>query len=304
MSDQAQRLRELAKSGVFESTIAVPDGANVMRGAPYRGCTVIAVTSGKGGVGKTNIALFLSIALARLNKRVLLVDADLGLSNVHLLLGIAPRRNLSHVVSGECGLEAIVTRGPGNVDLVPGAGGIEAMADLSGSKIAELRRMFHGFEQSYDFMIIDSAAGIGASVVGMAQCADLSLVVLTPEPPSLADAYAMVKVLHGHGARHCGSIVNMALSDREAEETFDRLDTLVVKFLQKRVRSYGSLPFDRDVARYVKKQRVIVLDDPNGRFAGRLGDIAARIAALPQRRRGGFFGRVLHHDGDRGGEAA
>jgi flagellar biosynthesis protein FlhG len=290
MNDQARRLRELAGAGMFEALAVSDSRFSGARGRQH--CTSIAVTSGKGGVGKTNIALSLAIALSRMKKKVLLFDGDLGLANLHLLLGVAPRSDLSHVVRGLRTLEEIVWKGPMGVDMLPGASGMEEMADLTGSSVERLRRELSLFEQRYDYLIIDTAAGIAAPVTRLASRVDLALLVLTPEPTSLADAYAMAKVLFELGAERIASVVNMALSDREGAETFDRLNTLVVKFLKKCVMSYGILPYEKEVPRSVKKQQVLVLDDPAGRFSGKIQSVAWKITGTAPAVPGGFFGRL------------
>lgn len=286
MIDQARDLRDLAGTGAFDG---VPGTA--AHGAGGR-CRSIAVTSGKGGVGKTNIALFLAVTLARMKKKVLIFDADLGLANVHILIGVAPRLNLAHVVRGECGIEQIIGKGPNGIDLLPGASGIEAMANIDRTGLERLRNMLGILERNYDFMIIDTAAGIGPSVTDLASHADLPLLVMTPEPTSLADAYSMAKVLFEHGTERIAVIVNMASNDREGIETFDRLAALVVKFLKKQVVLYGTLPFDRDVSRYVKKQQLLVLEDPGGKFAGKNRAIAWKISGLAPAVKESFFTRL------------
>jgi flagellar biosynthesis protein FlhG len=286
VTDQAKNLRDLAGAGAFD---AVPGTASPDTGGR---CRSIAVTSGKGGVGKTNISLFLAVTIARMNKKVLILDADLGLANVHILLGAAPRFNLAHVVRGECAIEQILGKGPNGIDLLPGASGIEAMANIDPTGVARLRNMLGILERNYDFMIIDTAAGIGSSVTELASHADLPLLVMTPEPTSLADAYSMAKVLFEHGAKRIAVVVNMATSDREGIETFDRLAALVVKFLKKQVLLYGILPFDRDVSRYVKKQQLLVLEDPGGKLAGKSRAIAWKISGLAPVEKESFFTRL------------
>jgi flagellar biosynthesis protein FlhG len=280
VNDQALKLRELAVAGAFDRPVAAGRSRS------------IAVTSGKGGVGKTNISLFLAVTLARMNRKVLLLDADLGLANVHILLGVAPRLNLSHVVNGECGIEQIVWKGPNGIDLLPGASGIEAMANIDRTGLSRLRQMLCVMERDYDFLIIDTAAGIGSSVTQLVSQADVPLLVMTPEPTSLADAYAMAKVLFERGAERIAVVVNMATSDREGMETFDRLDAIVVKFLKKQVVFYGMLPFDRDVSRYVKKQQLLVMEVPCGRFSEKTQGIAWKVAGARPLRKESFFMRL------------
>jgi flagellar biosynthesis protein FlhG len=179
------------------------------------------------------------------------------------------------------------------MEVLSGASGIEEMANLDRVGIGRLRSMLAGFERAYDFLIVDTAAGIGASVTQFATHADLPLLVLTPDPTSLADVYATVKVLYEHGAQRIAVIVNMAFSDREGTETFDRLNTLVVKFLQKGVFLFGCLPFDREVARSIKRQQLVVLEDPLGRFSERIQAVAWKLTGLPQpAERRDFFTRL------------
>jgi flagellar biosynthesis protein FlhG len=292
-------LRQLAVGGAFDgvpvSAGRVTEAILPEAGSGFHaGCTTIAVTSGKGGVGKTTVSLSLAAAIARMRRKVLLIDADFGLASVHILLGLAPRRNLAQAIAGLCPIEAIVSHGPGGIHIIPGSGGTEEMANLSRSNLARVRQLFGSFERDYEFIIIDTAAGIGNSVTSLAVHADLPIVVVTPEPASLADGYAMLKVLHRHGAAPSAAIVNMAVSDREASETFDRLNTLVIQFLQKRVQWFGSLPFDREISRYVKKQRVAVLENPEGCFAGKVQKMAWKISGRPVVQRRGFFDRVMN----------
>ena len=228
MNDQAQKLREMARDHEFvRASSPLSDQKTVTT------CKSIAVTSGKGGVGKTNVALSLAVTLASLKKKVLLLDADLGLANVHILLGLAPVYNLSHFFDQVCSLEEVIVRGVGGVDILPGASGLEKMANLDQGRLEMLQHSFSRLEQQYDFMIIDTGAGIGANVVRFASKTDMAILVMSPEPTSLADAYAMVKVLCDKGAQRIEPLVNMAVSDRDGMETFDRLNALVLKFLKR-----------------------------------------------------------------------
>lgn len=287
MNDQAQRLRELARSReLANSTVNLPN--NNISPVAVR-CKSIAVTSGKGGVGKTNIALSLAVSLASLKKKVLLLDADLGLANVHILLGLAPRFNLSHFLNQSCTLEQVIIKGIGGVDILPGASGLEEMANLDLGRLELLQHQFQNLEEQYDYMIIDTGAGIGANVIRFASRADLVVLVMSPEPTSLADAYAMVKVLYEKGARRIQTLVNMAVSERDGGETFDRLNALVVKFLKQPLELLGILLFNREIPKSVRRQRLIVLDKTGDGFSVRIAAAARKLSGVAPVKRTGYF---------------
>ncbi|NLL12381.1 MAG: MinD/ParA family protein [Fibrobacter sp.] len=287
MNDQAQRLRELARSREIVSSADNSPNSNVTP-ATVR-CKSIAVTSGKGGVGKTNIALSLAVSLASLKKKVLLLDADLGLANVHILLGLAPRYNLSHFFDQSCTLEQVIIKGVGGVDILPGASGLEELANLDLGHLELLQHHFYNLEEQYDFMIIDTGAGIGANVIRFASRADQVVLVMSPEPTSLADAYAMVKVLYEKGARRIQTLVNMAVSERDGVETFDRLNALVVKFLKMPLELLGILLFNKEIPKSVRRQRLMVLDKTGDGFCVRIAAAARKLNGMASVKRTGFF---------------
>jgi len=288
VNDQAQKLRELARN---RGTSISYENLGI-KNPPINGkCKSIAVTSGKGGVGKTNITLYVAIFLAAFRKKVLLLDADLGLANVHILLGLAPKKNIAHFIDGECGLEDVICKGPGGIDIVPGASGLEKLANLDVGRLEFFQREFMKLEESYDYMIIDTGAGIGTTVTQFASHSDGVLLIMTPEPTSLADAYAMVKILYEKGASTIGVVVNMCTSDREGNETFDRLNTLVVKFLKRPLEFYGFLPLNREVTQYVKKQKLIVLDKGHDQFNSKVQCIARKINGVQVAQKRSFFSR-------------
>lgn len=290
MNDQARTLRESFGAPVAASL--GPHAAKADRAT--RACRSIAVTSGKGGVGKSNISLSLAIALASLRKKVCIVDADLGLANVHLLLGIAPKRNLSHLINEECSLSEIIADGPAGVHIVPGASGLEKLANLDPLSMGVLRRKLAELEKQYDYMVIDTGAGIGKITVEFASRADMAVVVLTPEPASFADAYAMVKVLYEKKIARLAALVNMAASDGEGKETFDKLNTLVVKFLTRPLELIGVLPFDKQVSILAKKQKIVFTENPRSVFAGRMTSVARAVGGLQAARKEGFFARLFN----------
>lgn len=288
MRDQAQKLREMAMERGIEPV--------QHQQKPSGTCKSIAVTSGKGGVGKTNVALFTAVFVAAFRKKVLLLDADLGLANVHILLGMIPDKNISHYIDGQCSVDKIIYRGPGGIDIIPGASGLEKLANIDLGRLELLQHEFMKLESKYDFMIIDTGAGIGTNVTQFASKTDLSLIVMTPEPTSLADAYAMVKVLYEKGCTKIAVVVNMCASEREGNETFDRLNALVVKFLKRPLELFGTLPLDRDVSQCVKKQKLMVLDKGHDAFNKKVLEIARKVSGVQVIQKQGFFSRFWNKE--------
>ena len=289
MNDQAQNLRKLVR----EHQLSRPADKNsssslVARGAWH--CNSIAVTSGKGGVGKTNIALSLAVALVCLNKKILLFDADLGLANIHILLGISPKKTLADVVNENCSIEDVLYKGPGGVDILPGASGLEKMANLDAARVEQICHQFVELEKKYDYMLIDTAAGIGSMVLRFAAHADMALLVMTPEPTSLTDAYAMVKLLYGRNKTRVACVVNFASSEKDGFETFDRLNAVVVQFLKRPLALYGILPYDKHVSRYVRQQIILQNSRPQCHFALQIKHIACRLCGIPKMHHS-FFSR-------------
>ncbi|MFW5784993.1 MAG: MinD/ParA family protein [Chitinispirillaceae bacterium] len=284
MNDQAQKLRELAKNKDLK-----PDP---VKRASHR-CRSIAITSGKGGVGKSTLSLTLAGAIQKLQKKVLLMDVDLGLANVHILLGMAPRYNISHFISGECALNDVVMRTSGGIALVPGASGLEELANMDASRLERLRVDFMGLEESYDFLVMDTGAGIGSTVTHFSSHADLTLLVMSPDPTSLADAYAMVKVLYEKGATRIGVVVNMASNDREGSETFDRLNALVVKFLKKPLELFGVILSDKEIQRFGRMQNLLKADSTHNRFVHRTTVLARKICGCGIAEKSSFFSRFF-----------
>jgi flagellar biosynthesis protein FlhG len=290
VNDQAQKLRELAQNKMVDNDVIKPVQHRNRTGKAFKS---IAITSGKGGVGKSNIALFLATTLAHDQKKVLLLDADLGLANVHILLGIAPVHTVTHFIDGHCSMNQIITETTAGFDIIPGASGIEKMANIDSVRLSRLQHGLYQLENNYDFLIVDTGAGIGSTVTKFASNTDFTLIIMTPEPTSLADAYAMVKVLHERNTPNIGIVVNMSSSDREGVETFDKLNALVLKFLKRPVAHYGTLPFFNEVGRYVKKQSCLLLEKNTTAFSRRILGIARRLYNINSLNQKGFFNRIL-----------
>ncbi len=262
---------------------------------PQRRATSIAITSGKGGVGKTNMAVNMSIDLARRGLRVVLMDLDLGLANADLLLGMRCRRNLAHVLSGACQIEEIMHEGPAGLQLVPGASGLESLANLSEFERHQVLNQLHILERSCDFLILDLGAGIARNVITFARAADIALVVTTPEPTSVADAYATVKFLAaGERVADVELLVNQVESRKEAQVAYERIAGVASKFLGLPVTLAGYVLRDETVTRAVRTRQPFVLQSPRSAATACVRATAkryARTVATPEARPG-FFRRV------------
>jgi len=304
--DQAKQLRESFASSTTRpkvSNVSVLPGADMGTGpgigpddAGISKCHSIAITSGKGGVGKSNICLAMACALSKLGKKVLLVDADLGLANIHILLGISPKKSLSQYLKKECALSEVIVDGPGGIQIIPGASAMESLADMESLQLGILTRELVMLEKQYDFLLIDTGAGIGRVVSGFCTMANMVALIVTPEPTSLADAYAIVKVLYKNRQNNVSVIVNMASNDRDGVETFDRLNALVVKFLSKPLQFNGTVPFDKQVGLSVRKQAPLVISQPHSLFSDRIMQCARAYCRIPMKRKRGFFSRLLHQE--------
>ncbi len=257
----------------------VPADARDQTGPPTR---AISITSGKGGVGKTNIVANLGFELSRAGKRVLILDADLGLGNLDILLGLTPRYNLSHVILGEKRIDEIVVEGPGGMKILPAASGIQELTRLSRDQkigiLYELDRLL----DSMDILLIDSAAGISANVLDFSVSAHETMVVVTPEPTSITDAYALMKVLAlKYGEKRCRLIVNQAANDHEGREIFRQLNIVAEKFLDIEVEYFGCILQDEIMTACVKQQRIVTQAFPESMAARGFRNLARKTAALP-----------------------
>lgn len=219
---------------------------------------VIAVTGGKGGVGKTNVSINLAIAAAKTGQRVLLLDADLGLANVDVLLGLKAKRNLEAVLKGECDLRDIILTGPEGVQVIPASSGTTSMVKLTEQEHAGLIAAFSELADSVDLLVIDTAAGISDSVVNFVRAAQEVVVVVCDEPSSITDAYALIKVLRTqYSVDGFRVLANQTRSDAEGRALFQRLVAVTDRFLEVNLRYAGAIPYDEAVRKAVKKQEAV-----------------------------------------------
>jgi len=219
---------------------------------------VIAVSSGKGGVGKTNVSVNLACQLARRGNRVLLMDADLGLANVDIMLGLRPKWNLSHVLDGKCSIEDILIPGPDGISIIPAASGIKKMAELGNDQHAAIVRSLSALSGDYDVMIVDTAAGISDSVITFSRASQYVLVVVTDELTSMADAYALIKVMNRDaGIKRFKVLRNMVNSHDQARDGFERLNEVAQRFLDVSLEYAGFIPRDPYLIKADTRQKAV-----------------------------------------------
>lgn len=248
-----------------------------------RNTRVIAVTSGKGGVGKTNVAANLAIALSQGGQNVMLFDADLGLANVDVLLGLQPRFNLAHVVNGEADLDCTIVEGPAGVRIVPASSGNKSMLDLAPRAQASIVQSFSTLASPPDVLVVDTAAGIADGVARFTQAAHHAIVVVCDEPSSITDSYALIKLFsRDYGISHFHVVTNMTNGPADGRRLFNKLNTVSNQFLDVVLRHAGNVPQDNYLRKAVQEQRAVVDAYPrsfSGRAFRQLADVVQRLPA-------------------------
>jgi flagellar biosynthesis protein FlhG len=227
---------------------------------------VLAVTSGKGGVGKTNISINLAMALAQRGKAVTLMDADLGLANIDVLLNLKPLRNLSHVIEGECELKDILIDGPNNIRIIPASSGIKMMNQLTPAQNAGLIHAFDDLEQTTDILIVDTSAGLTDSVIRFCSAAQEVMVVVCNDPASIADAYALIKTLNrDHKIHRFQVVVNKVQTESEGCDLFERLRSVSEKYIDVVLNLKAIIPQDENILRSVRQRRPFYSSFPDSK---------------------------------------
>jgi flagellar biosynthesis protein FlhG len=243
---------------------------------------VIAVTSGKGGVGKTNIVANLGYTFARMGKKVLILDADLGLGNLDVLLGLAPKYNLSHVIMGEKSVGDIIVEGPGNMLILPASSGIQELTQLTAQQKVKILSELDGVIDSVDLLLIDTAAGISSNVMDFNVTAQEIIVVVSPEPTAITDAYALMKVLSlKYAEKCCKVIVNLANTAEQGREVFRQLHLVTERFLDMTVDYLGSVLVDAKMIKGVKQQKLVSELYPDTHASKCFDDLARKIFTQP-----------------------
>ncbi len=285
--DQASGLRKLVQASrpVFRS-----------RDRRAGGARVVAIASGKGGVGKTVVATNLAIALARRGRRIVLVDADLGTANVDVLLNVEANYDVSHVIRGERLIDDVVTCVAPGLQIVVGASGLASAADLSACDRLSLVDGLSSLESRADLLLLDCGAGISQNVLAFARAADELLVITTPEPTALTDAYALIKVVSRlPGPPDIGIVVNQARTEREAAVVNERVASVAARFLGVSVRCTGHVLRDEHVPLAVRQRTPVIVRYPRCPAAGCISTLASRIDRTVSKpaSNGGFFRRVV-----------
>lgn len=259
----------------------------------------IAVASGKGGVGKTNVVANLAIAFRRLGRKPMIFDADLGLSNIDILLHLAPRYNIQHLFSGERSLKDIIIEGPEGILILPASSGIQELTSLNEFQRLRILEEFDSFDQDIDILLIDTSAGISENVAFFCVAAQEILIITSPEPTAITDAYALIKVLSSrYQERDFDILVNSVRSEAEAIDVFKRLSVATEKFLSISINYLGYIPLDYSVQRAVRAQKAFISAYPDCLASKQIMDIASQLIETEKKKgiKGGlqfFMGNLV-----------
>lgn len=266
-----------------------------MMGSRNTAARVIAVTSGKGGVGKSNTSVNLAIALAAQGQRVILMDADLGLANIEVLLGLSSLHNLEHVIEGEKTISEILVNGPGGITVVPGSSGLAKIADLTHVGRQNLLGGLQELQAQSDFIILDTMAGIGRNAVAFSLAADEVILITTPEHPAIVDAYAMLKTLYANRAETVVRlVVNMVPNPALAQAVYTKMSGVSQRYLGKNLSFLGYLARDSHVQQAVMQSKPFIIAYPHAPVSQCMNQIASRLLQQQAPRevhKEGFFRR-------------
>lgn len=250
---------------------------------PGHATRVFSITSGKGGVGKTAVVANLAVLLARMGKRVLILDADLGLANIDVVFGLAPSHNLNHFFTGEQDLASILTDGPEGIKILPAGSGVQRFTRLDTEQKMRLLESLDAMHNDFDFVLIDTEAGISENVTYFNTAAQEILVVTTPEPTAITDAYALMKLLSNqYHEKHFSLIVNFIRHEEEALDVYRKLTMVANRYLDISIDYIGSIPRDKLMVDAIRKQQVLVQLFPDSKTSLAFEALARSIIQEPQ----------------------
>jgi flagellar biosynthesis protein FlhG len=273
--DQADTLRQMAHKARQGQQ---PDQSQAGVSSDRKGIRVISVTSGKGGVGKSNVVSNLAIAMSAQGKKVLVIDADLGLGNLDVLLGLSPAYNLNHVLNGEKSLSEILIDGPAGIKIIPAGSGVQEFTSLGQHEKLKLLDELDMLEEQFDVLIVDTEAGISENVTYFTVAAQEIIVVVTPEPTSITDVYALIKLLATrYSEHHFKVLVNMAKDSEDALEVFRKLANVAGRFLDISLDYLGCVVKDEKVVEAVKRQKAVSELFPESEAATCFATLAKRV---------------------------
>ncbi len=247
--DQAEKLRSMFQSKINNSNLNLFSSR------------VITITSGKGGVGKTNTTINLAIQLSKLGKKVIILDADFGLANIELLIGTAPKYTLADVLNEKKTIEEILTPGPLDIQFISGGSGIQELTSVSNTQLNYFIQKLSILDKLADIILIDTGAGVSNSVMNFIKAVNEIIVIVTPEPTSIKDAYSLIKILKSNGCKipTINFVINKVDDIKEGEDVFNKLNMVAKKFLSMELISLGYVPYDTNLVKAVKKQKPVMI---------------------------------------------
>lgn len=276
MKDQADKLRQLI-DGLKDSQSV---SADTERKSSTR---VITVTSGKGGVGKTNVTVNLGVCLSKLGFRVIILDVDFGLANIDLVFGITPEYSLADVINQNKGIQEVLTDGPAGIKFISGGSGVEELVNLNSAKLENFIKNISLLDSFCDIILVDTGAGLSDSVMSFVMASDEVLVVTTPEPTSITDAYALIKMLANRDkSKKVNILINRADSEQESKEVINKLSTVSKRFLGFEISQLGYIQRDDAVIKAVKMQSPFTISFPDSRAALSMKEVAERVVNKPR----------------------
>ena len=273
MIDQAENLRKIINN----------NNQLTQEASKIRSARVITITSGKGGVGKSNVAVNLAVQLRKIGKRVVIIDADFGLANIEVILGIVPKYTFSDVMNGEKIITDIMTEGPMNIKFISGGSGVQDLIRLNESQLSYFIKNLYLLDKMADIILIDTGAGLTDAVLCFSRAADEIILVTTPEPTSITDAYALVKTLSAQNKESIPNIkliVNRVDDEEEGKEIYFKLKQVSKRFLDVDIEELGYIPYDRALVKSVKLQEPVSLSFPKSEVSRAFESISNKIANI------------------------